>query len=859
MALTVEDQTGGSPALRPERRRAIFLLPLVSALPVIVFAVSVFAYLSQAQQRALEGEILQLARYSSQAGDLLLEERVSTLHALASLAVDRDVSDFARQARLILMTRPDWRGITLRTAKGELLAAETRPGEPPPRPVVDLNDSVKPWPSAMVLEPPGEAPLLLVRTRAARPGGESHVITARLDLEPFSHALAGLTGESWTLALLDGQKVIAGRSRDPERYVGKEATPSLGQEIDAAQERFFYALNQEGERVYTAFSTSPRTGWTAAIGAPAQLVEAPLRRAQIAWIAGGLAAVALAGFLAWLLTHSILTRQAAERKAWQLESEREAEARLTEIATHFPGVMYRRIFHPDGTISYPYVSPGAADLLGASPDELFRRRPIEELARDRIAPEDRAAFVAALERSAAAVEPFNVEVRSIRNDGGHAWIRSTASTRRAPDGTVIWDGVMTDVTPLKDSEDKLRARTEALRAISQVNATIASELDRDTLVQSVLDAGRGMVGAAWGAFFYNVADNTGGDMTLYKISGARPEDFADYPMPRSTMIFGPTMSGEGIIRSDDITRDPRYGHNAPHSGMPEGHLPVRSYIAAPVVSRAGKVLGGLFFGHPAAGIFDEGAEEILSGLAAQAAVALENARLFKAAEDEIAQRREAEARQRMLLAELNHRVKNTLAVVLAIAQQTAKTSSGLPQFAEVFQGRIQALANAHTLLTAGSWRSTTLKALVETALEPHAEPGSERVTVGGPEVIVPPRQALALSLVLHEMATNASKYGGLSAAGAGLSVTWSPGDEDVLLVCWRERTQHPVTAPEREGFGSRLITMNVARELGGGISREFGAEGFTAELRLPWHPATRELASADEGGGDVPRAVGSMG
>ena len=844
-------------AARPARRRTILALPLLSALPVLFFAIAVFAFLQQAQQRELERGILQLARYSSQAGDLLLQERLSTLRALASLAAEGDSEDFARQARLLLTSRPGWQSITLRNAAGDLLAAESQPGIARPDQASSLPVDPGVGPLAVVVQPPGEAPFLLARVSTARRDGQVFVITARLELKPFSDALAGLADPNWTLGLLDTQGTIAGRSRDPARYVGNPATPSLAAQIGSVPEHFFYSTNQEGEQVYTAFSTSPRTGWTAAIGAPAELVEAPLRRAQLAWIGGGLAAVALAAFLAWLLTHSILRRQAAERKTWQLESERAAEDRLTEIAQHFPGVIYRRVMHPDGTMSYPYVSPGAVELLGAGHEELFGSRPLHELARDRIIAEDRDAFMEAMRRSAAELTPFDIEVRATRPHGGlpgspdggpakdHVWIRSTATVRRAPDGSVIWDGVMTDITALKATESALKASTEALRATSRVNIAIASQLDRDTLVQTVLDAGRAMIGASFGSFFYNVRQGSG-ELTLYKLSGARHEDFADIPMPRNTGMFGPTMRGEAVIRLDDVTADPRYGQNAPHSGMPKGHLPVRSYLAAPVISRSGEVLGGLFFGHPKPGIFDETDEETVIGLAAQAAVALENARLFKAAEDEIAHRREAEARQRMLLAELNHRVKNTLAVVLAIAQQTAKTSRSLPEFAGVFQGRIQALANAHTLLTAGAWRSTTLRALVETALEPHADTGDGRVTVEGPKIVVPPKQALALSLVFHELATNASKYGALSEDEGRLEIAWAPDGEGILSLTWRERTRSTVEKPQREGFGSRLITMNVARELGGGISRDYRPDGFAAELRLPWNRRTGELVSADE-------------
>ena len=131
-------------------------------------------------------------------------------------------------------------------------------------------------------------------------------------------------------------------------------------------------------------------------------------------------------------------------------------------------------------------------------------------------------------------------------------------------------------------------------------------------------------------------DDKGESYTLYTLSGAPREAFARFPMPRNTAVFGPTFAGEGIVRSPDITKDPRYGQNAPHHGMPEGHLPVRSYLAVPVVSRTGEVLGGLFFGHSEPGVFDERAERIVAAIAVQAAIAIDKARLYQAAQDEIA-------------------------------------------------------------------------------------------------------------------------------------------------------------------------------------------------------------------------------
>ncbi len=201
------------------------------------------------------------------------------------------------------------------------------------------------------------------------------------------------------------------------------------------------------------------------------------------------------------------------------------------------------------------------------------------------------------------------------------------------------------VQSLRQSEARLQDQTVALEALNRTAAATAGEKDLDRVVQTVTDAGVELSGAEFGAFFYNVIDRSGESYMLYALSGAPMEAFAGFPMPRNTAIFAPTFSGEGVIRSDDIKKDPRYGKNAPRSGMPQGHLPVSSYLAAPVVSRTGEVLGGLFFGHSATGRFTEEHERRMVGLAAQAAIAIDNARLFQAvkASNESLEERVAEA------------------------------------------------------------------------------------------------------------------------------------------------------------------------------------------------------------------------
>jgi GAF domain-containing protein len=137
--------------------------------------------------------------------------------------------------------------------------------------------------------------------------------------------------------------------------------------------------------------------------------------------------------------------------------------------------------------------------------------------------------------------------------------------------------------------------SELASTLARIGAVLTSGLDLQTIVQTVTDETTQITNAEFGAFFYNVLNESGESYMLYTLSGAPREAFSKFPMPRATAVFAPTFHGTGVVRSPDITKDPRYGENAPYYGKPAGHLPVVSYLAVPVLSRAGEVLGGLFF------------------------------------------------------------------------------------------------------------------------------------------------------------------------------------------------------------------------------------------------------------------------
>jgi PAS domain S-box-containing protein len=211
-------------------------------------------------------------------------------------------------------------------------------------------------------------------------------------------------------------------------------------------------------------------------------------------------------------------------------------------------------------------------------------------------------------------------------DGSFYPVAFTASPLLDQSGTPV--GTVIEARNIEQE----KAKQAQFDVLNQTGEALAAELDLNRIVQMVTDAGVQLSGAKFGAFFYNVTNEAGESLLLYTLSGAERSDFEGFGHPRATEVFAPTFNGEGVVRSNDITSDPRYGKNPPHGGMPQGHLAVRSYLAVPVTSRSGEVIGGLFFAHPEAGVFGEDSERLLLGLAGQAAVAIDNARLFEAAQ-----------------------------------------------------------------------------------------------------------------------------------------------------------------------------------------------------------------------------------
>ena len=210
---------------------------------------------------------------------------------------------------------------------------------------------------------------------------------------------------------------------------------------------------------------------------------------------------------------------------------------------------------------------------------------------------------------------------------------------------------------------------------------------------------------------------------------------------------------------------------------------------------------------------------------------------------DITERKEAEQRQRLLIDELNHRVKNTLATVQSLASQTARAAPTPAAFRESFEGRLLALSKAHDQLTEHHWESADLRALLTAAFAPHRA-GPERIVLRGEDVVLRPRAVLTLAMAFHELITNAAKYGALSTSAGRIEIGWRPvtaADGAMLHIEWREQDGPRVAEPARRGFGTKLIEGSIAAELGGRARLTFAPEGLRCAIDIPLETVRRDI------------------
>jgi PAS domain S-box-containing protein len=521
--------------------------------------------------------------------------------------------------------------------------------------------------------------------------------------------------------------------------------------------------------------------------------------------------------------------------------------------------------------------------------------------------EDREFARRAVDKALAEHTNYDIEYRVIHSDQSEVWVSAKGRGIYGEDGSVVGMlGFLQDISVRKSNEQTLREQAEALRTLNEMGKTISAELNLHNTVQAVTDAATELTGARFGSFFYNVLNQEGASYMLYTLAGAPREAFAHFPMPRATDLFGPTFRGEGVVRIDDVKRDPRYGKSSPYYGMPDGHLPVTSYLAVPVVSRSGEVLGGLFFGHPEPGMFTERHEIVVSGLASQAAIAMDNARLYEAAKKARAQAEQAAAENERLykqaeessrlkeefLATISHELRTPLSAILGWArmlrlgqlspENSAKALDTIERNARAQAQLVDDLLDVSRIIT-GKLRmdvrpsdpNSFIDAAVE-AVRPAAQAKGVRVQkVMDTGAVAIPGDPVRLQQVVWNLLSNAIKFtprGGrvqirservnshleivVSDTGQGIPAEFLPHVFD------RFRQADQKTSRQHGGMGLGLAIVRHLVEMHGGTVQAHSdgeGKGATFTVMLPItplyqvdssggrvHPAARELMPRDD-------------
>ena len=524
------------------------------------------------------------------------------------------------------------------------------------------------------------------------------------------------------------------------------------------------------------------------------------------------------------------------------------------------------------------VNPATLRLLGAADKQDLR----DSLTRI-FGPETRAVFAEELCALAAGQRHYQAEARVQTIDGRDLDVVLQVAF---PAPGEVADRVLvslTDISERKKAERSLHQEVEVRTTLAEVGAWLAGELRSDKLIQAVTDASTKLTDAEFGAFFYNVTDDNGDAYALYALSGAPKEAFSRFPHPRATQIFGPTFRGEATIRLDDVTADPRYGQNPPFNGMPQGHLPVRSYLAVPVLGREGVVLGGLFFGHSQVGVFTERHERLAAGVAGWAAIALDNARLFQEAS-------EANRLKDEFLATLSHELRTPLNAVLGWAhmlregrmqptmyqralesvERNAKAQAQLVDdlldISRIMAGKLQIKSAAVDLAAVITNAVDTVRAGVTAKrLNLHvALPADARVIVAG--------EADRLQQVVWNLVSNAVKF---TPAGGRIDVELRRVDSKAEIIVTdsgegiddafrphlfqRFRQMDASKGRRHGGLGLGLsIVRHLVEAHGGTVAAESAGlnQGATFRVQLPLHVIQDVPAGARSASGEPPSLAG---
>jgi PAS domain S-box-containing protein len=454
-----------------------------------------------------------------------------------------------------------------------------------------------------------------------------------------------------------------------------------------------------------------------------------------------------------------------------------------------------------------------------------------------IHPEDHSEVLAAIQESVRTGKPFHASYRlAPRADEESRWVEAAGSVVQDNGTAVRLVGVCHDVTERQRLLRELRIRAKQQETVARLSERALTEGTLQTLFDEIAPA----IAEILDVEFVKVLELVPGDAELLLRAGIGWREGLIGTAHESTgrhSIAGYALASGGPVVVTDLRSETRF--EAPALLRDHG---INSGVSVPIAGRDGRAYGVLGAHTARRRRFGEYDVAFLSALANVIAGAI--------------QRHQADQRHELMIRELRHRSGNLFAQLLALFSQTARSSRSVADLTNKYQARVLALAGAHRLITEAGWRSTSLAELLRVLLAPYME----RVTFEGPDVFLEPDPSFALSSAVHELATNAAKYGSLSAPAGTLLLSWTASRTEqgpTLHLLWRERGGPPPPRRSRHtGFGSRLIGMVIERQLGGRVERKYTPLGLDIRITLPlaherWPRRAAGAALPDEAPGMI--------
>jgi PAS domain S-box-containing protein len=783
-----------------------YLAALCAALviPILGFSAVIGVQFMTAERARLEGQAKELARTvrltidQDIAGLTALVESLATNHAL----IDAEYDSFDGRAREIASRVGV--NVVVRDLDGQQVVNTRVPrGTPLPRvnqPETD-EEAVRTQRTIVTGVFTGalagtELVMILV------PVIRNDTVVALINLSiPTERILSSIQAErpvpAWSIFVTDRSHRIVAHTDDHAFLAGQPADPQVA-EGTAAMQGSYEGRGRAGEEVFVAYQRSPRSGWMIGVQVPRSILEEPLRQTvMILLLLGiGLAVISITA------TAGIATilRRAVRRVAEAAESMGKGQV-----------------------VDAPSTAVAEADGVGAAISDAShalwaraRRLHDAELRLRRVL-DNLICFVAVLDRDGTVREINDAPIRATglsRNSviglpfrDCHWWTHSADAQTRLQDaiaGSAEGETVCHEV--------EIRVAGGAIRVIDFQIAPLYDENGAVVaLVFSAVDITARKRGEAQNARLAAIVSSTSDAIISFDLErhailtwNKGAEDLFGYGEPEAigmpvTMLIPPTPAlpienerglfdtiiAEGQVRVDTVRR------------RKNGSLVDVSATGATIIDPQGRIIG-------VSAIFRD-----------------------------ITARRRAEDQQKLLIRELHHRIKNTLATVQAIAGATMRSAGTMSEFRDVFAARLSALAETHSLLTDNAWDGVSLRELLDAQLASFAEEG-RRITLQGPDLRLSPEALVALGMAVHELATNAIKYGALSSPAGRIAINWETGIEgagETFWLSWKETGGPPVAKPTRAGFGSLLLERVVGPKLNGIVTVDYPPSGVEVMIK----------------------------